>query len=133
MAYNDIQRDDRTDEFLDEIYPAVTIGECEYPASTILFECDPIHYRQVQVDLEPIESQSGSLGQQENDLFLARFLDANTTNSDSVVWVDLVNRAYSDVMDLDLDPSDVSADMESEAENNGYRIEWNDGIEIFED
>ncbi|QLF83250.1 hypothetical protein SEA_NICEHOUSE_287 [Rhodococcus phage NiceHouse] len=132
MAYNDIQRDDRTDDYLDEIYPAVTIGECEYLASTILFECDPIHYRMIQVELEPIESQSGSLGQRENDLFLASFLDQNTTNSDSVVWVNLVTLAYSD-METEYDPADVVSDMESEAENNGYRIEWNDGIEIFED
>jgi hypothetical protein len=130
---NNIQRDDRTDEFLDEIYPAVTIGECEYLASTILFECDPIHYRQVQCDLEPIESQDGSLGQHENDLFLARFLDDNVQAQDNQIWVDLVNRAYSEVIETEFDPSDVVSDMESEAENNGYRIEWNDGIEIFED
>lgn len=130
---HNIQRDDRTDDYLNDCYPMVEIAGMTFEPATVIFECDPIAYRQIQVDLEPIESQSGSLGQHENDLFLARFLDDNVQTQDNQIWVDLVNRAYSEVIETEFDPSDVVTDMESEAESNGYRIEWNDGIEIFED
>lgn len=132
MAYNDIQRDDRTDEYLDEIYPAVTIGQCEYLASTILFECDPIHYRMIQVELEPIESQDGSLGQESNDLFLARFADKYAPHEHDS-WEEKVKDYYADPENVYYEIDSLIDEIKSELESNGYRAEDSDGIEIFED
>lgn len=132
MAYNDIQRDDRTDDFINELHDPIVFGECSYDAARVLFEVDPGHYRAIQVDLEPIESQDGSLGQESNDLFLARFADKYAPHPHDS-WEEKVKDFYLDPENVDYELDDLIEEIKSELESNGYRTEDNDGIEIFED
>lgn len=53
MTYN-IQRDDSTDRFIDDMYGAVIIAGLEYGSAQALFEVDPIAYREIQADLESV-------------------------------------------------------------------------------
>ena len=48
---NQVERNDITDEYLDECHEVVTIGGCEFYPSDILYNCDPIAYRCLTADL----------------------------------------------------------------------------------
>jgi hypothetical protein len=45
MLYTEIEIEEQFDEFLDEAYPVVKIGELTFYPSQILKNCDPIAYR----------------------------------------------------------------------------------------
>ncbi len=47
-----IERNEEFDEFLDELYPTVVIGGCEYLVSDILYSTDPINYNEMRLDWE---------------------------------------------------------------------------------
>ena len=48
----DIERDINTDSLIDALHEPVTIIGITWDASRILFELDPIAYREIQADLE---------------------------------------------------------------------------------
>lgn len=48
---NQVERNDITDEYLDEGHEAITICGCEFSPSDILYNCDPIAYRCLTADL----------------------------------------------------------------------------------
>jgi hypothetical protein len=45
MLYTETEIEEQFDDFLDEVYPVVKIGEMTFYPSQILKNCDPIAYR----------------------------------------------------------------------------------------
>ena len=61
--------EDNYDDILDECYPTYTIGCCEFYASQVLKECDPIAYRCGIVD-----EQSAKLEEAKDELDYGEFV-----------------------------------------------------------
>ena len=57
MLYTETEIEEQFDDFLDEVYPVVKIGELTFYPSQILKNCDPIAYRIGISEFEDMENE----------------------------------------------------------------------------
>jgi len=57
MSEDSIDRNPQHDEWLDELFPEITIGQLIYSPSETLYSVDPIAYRQSVLDWEDQEGK----------------------------------------------------------------------------